>query len=266
MIVLPIKGTTWAMNIVHQLRTKGDRNFEDVYAEVRWIEVMDTPSSTVDEMVKKIDSMDTTKPRTFKTHAAPPTLPFHDKIKYLVIARNPEECVVSMRHFISKRSPEFNKYWNVSPMNFPNVESLYNAFGKDLMKRSFAFVSEWWKLRNKENVLMLHYSDMVKDHEHSIKKISDFLDFGPYTDEEWQTILELTSFSWMKQHERKFEGRTIWAVPILVRGGMIRQGSSGLARKEGISEELANDLRMQGKEVLKDDTAFEWFYNGGELC
>ena len=70
----------------------------------------------------------------------------------------------------------------------------------------------------------------------------------------------------MKHHERKFEGRTIWAVPILIRGGMIRQGSSGLARKEGVSEELANDLRMQGKEVLKDDTAFEWFYNGGELC
>ena len=209
---------------------------------------MDTPSSTVDDMVKKIDSMDTTKPRTFKTHAAPPTLPFYDKIKYLVIARNPEECVVSMRHFISKRSPEFNKYWNVSPMNFPDVESFYNAFGKDLMKRSFAFVSEWWKLRDKENVLMLHYSDMVKDHEHSIKKISDFLDFGPYTDEEWQTILELTSFSWMKQHERKFEGRTIWAVPILIRGGMIRQGSSGLARKEGISEELANDFN--GKAII----------------
>ena len=124
---------------------------------------------------------------------------------------------------------------------------------------------EWWKLRHKENVLVLHYIDLKKDHEGSIKKISDFLGTGPYTDEEWETILNLTSFQWMKRHEGKFEGTTIWNPPPLVRGGMMRQGSSGLARNEGMTEEMASDLRARGREILKDNDAFEWYYNGGEL-
>lgn len=261
-------GTTWTMNIVHQLRTKGDCNFDDIYHEVKWIEVMDTPESTVDDMVKKINDMDTTKPRTFKSHKSPPTLPFHDKIKYVVVVRNPEEAIISMRVFLSKHSPKFLEHWGSPPMNFPDVESFYNAFvkgGGGFGKGLFEFANEWWKLRDKDNVLMLHYSDMKSDHEGSIKKISDFLDFGSYTDDEWNNILKYTSFDWMKRHESKFEGSTIWNPPAIMSGGMLRQGSSGLAREEGMNEEMAADLREQGKAILKDEKAFDWFYNGGEL-
>ena len=45
----------------------------------------------------------------------------------------------------------------------------------------------------------------------------------------------------------------------------MRQGSSGLARQEGMSESMANELRERGREVLTDNDAFEWLYNGGEL-
>lgn len=76
-------GTTWTMNIVHQLREHGDRNFEDIYSEVIWCEVMDKPGCTVDEMVEKLDGMDSSRPRAFKTHASPPMLPFRDNIKYV---------------------------------------------------------------------------------------------------------------------------------------------------------------------------------------
>ena len=267
--VPPKSGTTWAMNIVHQLREKGDRNFEDILAEVTWIEVMDFYSSTEEDMVNKLDNMDNSLPRVLKTHSAPPVLPYNDKVKYVVVARNPEEAIFSMKKFIDAHSDDFLKYWGREPgsMKHPDLQSYYDNFikGSGIDKRIFGFVSEWWKLRGKENVLMLHYSEMVKDHEGSIKKISDFLGYGPYTDEEWQTVLELTSFQWMKRHESRFEARTVWEVPPLVPGGMMRQGSSGLARKEGISDDIANDLRERGREVLKDDVAFEWLYNGGEL-
>lgn len=106
---------------------------------------------------------------------------------------------------------------------------------------------------------------MVKDHEGSIKKIADFLGYGPYTDQEWADILELTSFSWMKKHEMKFEAKTIWEVPALMNGAMMRQGSFGLARKEGISEEVAKEIRGRGERVLTDETMLEWMYNGGDV-
>jgi hypothetical protein len=33
-------GTTWTMNIFHQLRSGGDPDFKDLYAQVPWIEFM----------------------------------------------------------------------------------------------------------------------------------------------------------------------------------------------------------------------------------
>ena len=40
-------------------------------------------------------------------------------------------------------------------------------------------------------VLLLHYSDMKRDHEGSIRKIADFLGYKP-TKEQWRKVLELT--------------------------------------------------------------------------
>ncbi len=231
---------------------------------------MDTPDSTEEDMIRKIDGMPTDHhPRGFKSHASPPTLPFHEDVKYVVVARNPEEALVSMKTFLSKHSEEFLEYWGMTKdgFTFADFTSYYEGFVKPsgFDKNLFRFVSDWWPLRNEPNVLMMHYSDMVKDHEGSVKKISDFLDYGPYTDEEWSTILELTSFSWMKRHETKFEARTVWKIPAIVKGGMMRQGSSGLAREEGLGEDIATEVKERGKEVLKDEVAYDWFYNGGEI-
>ena len=258
------------MNIAHQLREKGDRSFDDIYAEVKWIETMEAPNSKVEDMVKRIDDMPTNRPRVFKTHASPPILPFQENVKYVVVMRNPEEAVVSMKAFTSNHSQEFLKYWGMPPEAFQwaDLQAFYDAFvkGVGMDKMLFGFMAEWWKLRNKPNVLLLHYKDMVTDHEGSITKISNFLNFGPYTDDEWSTILELTSFQWMKKHEHMFEATSVWHIPVLQKGAMIRQGSSGLARiKDGMTEEVASDLENRGRDILTDEAAFEWMYSGGPL-
>jgi len=268
--VPPKSGTTWTMNIVHQLREKGDRSFDDIYAEVKWIETMESPESTVEDMVKCIDEMPASRPRAFKTHASPPTLPFQQSIKYVVVVRNPEEAIVSMKTFTSKHSQEFLKYWGMPPEAFQwaDIEAFYNAFvkGVGMDKMLFGFMAEWWKLRNEPNVLLLHYKDMVSDHEGSITKISDFLGYGPYTDDEWSAILELTSFQWMKKHEARFEASSVWHIPVLEKGAMLRQGSFGMARtKDGMTEALGSDLEERGRKILTDEAAFEWMYNGGPI-
>ena len=43
-ISVPAKsGTTWTMNIFHQLRTGGDADFKDIYQEVPWVEFKERP-------------------------------------------------------------------------------------------------------------------------------------------------------------------------------------------------------------------------------
>ena len=151
--------------------------------------------------------------------------------------------------------------------DIPDLDSFYNGFVKNsnFDKELFTFVKEWMKLRHKPNVLMIHYSDMVKDHEGSIKKISDFLGYGPYTPEEWEDVLELTSFPWMKKNEMKFEASTIWEVPALMSGAMMRQGSFGVARQEGITKEMAKEINERGRAILDDEGALNWMYNGGNI-
>ena len=46
-------------------------------------------------------------------------------------------------------------------------------------------------------MLLLHFSEMKKDHEGSVRKIAAHLGFEP-TEEKWPKILEYTSFKWMK--------------------------------------------------------------------
>jgi len=46
-ISVPVKsGTLWTMNIVHQLRSGGDRDFDDVYRDVPWLEIVPAPPVT----------------------------------------------------------------------------------------------------------------------------------------------------------------------------------------------------------------------------
>jgi len=56
----------------------------------------------------------------------------------------------------------------------------------------FQFLANWWPYRNEDNVLFLHFADMKRDHEGSVRKIAEFLGYEPAADE-WPTILECTS-------------------------------------------------------------------------
>jgi aryl sulfotransferase len=115
-ISVPAKsGTTWTMNIVYQLREHGNRNFNDIYEELKWIEAVESPDATEEEMIRKIDEFSPQKPRGFKSHSSPPVLPFRDEVKYLVVVRNPEEVIVSIKAFLAKHNPEFLKWWGVPP-------------------------------------------------------------------------------------------------------------------------------------------------------
>src|SRR6185503_9668205 len=67
-ISVPVKsGTTWTMNIVHQLRSGGDRDFDDVYRVVPWLEIVPAPAVTREQRLAKFAAMPRDRRRAFKT-------------------------------------------------------------------------------------------------------------------------------------------------------------------------------------------------------
>jgi hypothetical protein len=274
-VSVPVKsGTTWTMNIVHQLRAGGDPAVGDIYLEVPWLELVPAPGIERDELVARIDSMPTDRRRAFKTHAppAPGPLPFQapgsgKDVKYVVIVRNPDEVVASMYPFILSHSDAWFELWEMDKSELAPADfvQFYETFAKPQMTQLvFGFVAAWWPYRHSANVLLLHFSDMKRDHEGSVRRIADFLGFEP-TASQWASILECTSFAWMKKNEDRFELRAVSRVPILKPGAMVRKGKAGSARDDGVTPAMSAEIAAIGREELADDAAFDWCYNGGAL-
>jgi aryl sulfotransferase len=270
-VAVPLKsGTTWTMNIVHQLRSGGDASFTDIYAEVPWLEIVPHPDSSRDALVAEFDSMPEVPRRAFKTHAAPPTLPYQapgagPDVRYVVVARNPDEAVASFRPFLAAHSDAWFDLWHVPRDEIvgPDFETYFAGFGSHAaVPMIFGFVAAWWPLRNETNVMLVHYADLTREPEPQIRAIGDFLGFE-VPDAAWPAILEYTSFSWMKAHEEMFELRSVSEIPILDRGAMIRKGQVGRSSEDGVTPEISAAIAEIGRGILTDAEAFDWCYRGG---
>ncbi len=270
--VPPKSGTTWSMNIVHQLRSGGDGAFADIYAEVPWLEFVPRPNTEVDDLVAGFDGMPRDTRRAFKSHAAPPTLPYQGAddgldVRYLVVVRNPDEAIASSRPFLAAHSDAWFDLWQVDKNEIlgPDLEAFIAGFASHVfVPMIFGFAAAWWPLRNQPNVMLVHYSDLKREPDTSIRRIADFLGFE-VPDASWPAILEYTSFAWMKAHEDKFELRTIADIPILDSGAMIRKGQIGASAEDGITPQISEVIAGIGRTILTDPQAFDWCYQGGTI-
>lgn len=286
-ISVPAKsGTTWTMNIFHQLRTGGDADFTDIYKEVPWMEFKERPDQTDKELLDRWKAMPHDVPRAFKTHQAPgPFLEYREDLKYVVVVRNPEEGMVSFLKFLRNHRSEWWEYWNAEPMrdafvgdpsmtfsqwfensamNFSPAPGVPAPPGGLLTVFFLGFVNGWWPLRSKPNVLMLHFSEMKKDHEGSLRKIADHLGFSP-TEEQWPNIIKYTSFEWMKEHQSKFEAATVSVMPLMETGAMVRKGATGKQYEDGMTEEISEQIHKFADMIIQDPAAIEWMFNGGPI-
>ena len=271
--VPPKSGTTWMMNIVYQLLNGGVSDFESIYSEVPWIEFLSHPEQSEQEMLDRISAMPTSLPRAFKTHSAPPEVPFlkagTDKhVRYIVVCRNPEEALVSFQPFMDKHTDAWYELWGMpkEAMSRNEFSDFYFQVVNEMGMQGafFGFLAAWWPLRFEPNVLFLHFADMKRDHDGSLQKIADFLSISP-SDSEWEAIRDYTGFSWMKKHDDKFESLNESDVPILERGAMIRKGQVGSAKADGMNDEISAHLLSVGQQICPVPEALNWLYNGGEL-
>jgi hypothetical protein len=241
---------------------------------VPWLELVPAPDTPRAALVARIDAMPNDRRRAFKTHSppAPGPLPYHAPgsgrdVQYVVVVRNPDEAIASLHPFIASHSDAWFALWGLEKNAIapPDFAVFFDGFAKpQLGDMIFGFVAAWWQLRHQSNVLLMHFSDMKRDHEGSVRKIAAFLGFE-LTSEQWATVLECTSFPWMKRHEDRFELRGVTEIPILTPGAMVRKGRVGAAREDGVTPAISAEIARVGREILTDPAGVEWCYRGGSL-
>lgn len=195
----PKSGTNWLSQIltdliaISQKKTPGEESSGDVEHEFPYLEVGDPEKY---ERMIKLPS-----PRFMITHLRPENLPtsiFKNKVKILLLIRNPKDVATSFYHFSNGLA------------TLPSYET-WDDFFTDFMSKKiawgcyFEYLSEWNKYIDKENIMTVTYEELKENHALGVKNIAAF--FGiPLTEEELQLVVERSSFQSMKKNSEKTHG------------------------------------------------------------
>jgi len=243
---VPKSGTTWMQQILHQIRTKGDESFREIYEMVPYLDYNDI--SFFD-----INADHVANPRVFKSHALYENMPKLDgKTRFVVIVRDPYDMQLSLVKFLWRY---IGTDQDVNPAEYDKLIASWPV-------GDFAsFIKSWWPHRNEPNVLFILYEDLKDDLASYIRKVADFI--GVTLDEAaFSKILRFCSFEYMSQHREKFTNDgTIKAVykkanledqPILC--GMVRLDGGQVGQgKIFLDESIRLHIDKRWKEIMEKD-------------
>lgn len=245
-------GTNWLMQLCQQVACRGAAEFEHIHELVAWPEVRmhglvplrdDTPRRKAP-----------TGLRVIKTHLPADYVPQHADAKYLAVARDPKEVVVSSFHFIP---PLFGLEGRTT------AEAWVDMFlGPDCGGTRWAeHVASWWALRDRANVDVLSFRAMKEDLEGHADRVAKAMGVE-LTHEERARVLERSSFEYMKNHERKFAPPRMPFAKAGAGPAMIRRGSAGASdellsadQQAAIDRHCRAELQRLGSDFPYDD----WF-------
>lgn len=223
-------GTTMMQQMLHQLRTGGDMDFDDISRVVPWIET--APVLGVD-----INADQRTEPRGFKSHchygAAPPGM------RYVIPLRAAGPVFLSSYHFFEG--------WFLEPGAVSMAE--YYGFWARLRGPVDAdywdHLLSWWHRRDDPDTLLLSYDHVVANKRLVIAKFAAFC--GISCD---QALLDLveerTSRAWMLTHKDRFDDSMLRKVSE-ERGGLPPGSDSAKIRasdapRKSLPPEIAEQL------------------------
>lgn len=218
-VTYPKSGTTWMQMILYQLLTDGSMAIPHIRTFSPFFEI------DMIAAAKKFDALPS--PRVFKTHLSLKRV-YHPAARFIYVARDGMDVAYSYYH-------HFCAY---NGTNEP-FETFFERFLKQGIagQHWFRHVAGAHGFRDRPNVLLLRFEDLLDDLEGQIGKIRSFcgLEIGAG---EMPRILQRCGFAFMKEHEAKFE----WATGGLFARGMILNRFIREGLKDGGSRGLPESL------------------------
>lgn len=154
--------------------------------------------------------------RFLKTHLALDGLPIYRQIRYLVVARDPRDVFMSLWNHYAGYTDYFYDLFNSTPRRVggpcPRCPADIHDFWAMWISRGwFEWEQEgypfwgnmhhnqsWWNYHQLDNILLVHYADMLADPVAEIRRMADFLAID-VSDEVLAQVVETTSLKAMRQ-------------------------------------------------------------------
>lgn len=187
----PKSGTTWIQEIVDLIEHSGDVDKCQRAAIQHRHPFLEWARPPQPSGVEKARAMP--RPRVLRTHFPAQLLPpsfWESNCKFLYVARNAKDCLVSYYHFqrMNRTLPDPGTW-----------DQYFETFisGKVAWGSWFEHVRGWWELRDNVQMLFLFYEDIKRDPKQEIQKVMKFMEKnldGAVLD----TIVQETTFEKMK--------------------------------------------------------------------
>jgi aryl sulfotransferase len=267
-------GTTWTQAIVaHLLFPDGD--FPAPPAEMSpWLDMRIVPLEVVLNLLKA------QKHRRFiKTHLPLNGIPFHEKLKYMYIARDARDVFMSLWNHYTGMKDELYLLMNNLPGRLGDElprppEDIHEFWQNWITRGTFAWESDgwpywshfsnvqsWWNYRHLPNIQLFHYRDMLEDTEREIRRMAEYLEID-VPEHAWPGIIKAVSFNEMKRQGELYApgGGQFW------KGGaqtFLHKGTNNRWRDVLSDEELA--LYDTACERVLTPECRQWLENGGTV-
>lgn len=269
-------GTTWMQTIVANLIFPDGRFPAAVMHMSPWIDRY-RADNQIHEVLAQIEQQ--THRRFLKTHLPLDALRYLPQLKYIFLSRDARDVFMSLWNHHSNYAPEqYDRIARASAelgIAWPELPDDINEFWRLWLTRAwfpwesegypywslFHNVSSWWPHRYLQNILFVHYNDLLADTQGQIQRVADFLGIGVSP----KLVAEITarvSFDEMKQNVDEVMGS--------LQSGFIGGGATFINKgtnnrwREVLSE---SDLALYDAAIERnfDAAAAEWSKHGGAI-
>jgi aryl sulfotransferase len=211
----PKCGTTWTQMICALVlfqTTSFDRPLDLISP---WLDMQTRPRA---DIVADLEAQ--THRRFMKTHTPLDGIPWEPTVTYIAVGRDPRDVAVSWDHHLANMDmvKMFTARQNAvglddiadrlaaGPPEFPDnevdrfwrwVDDDTSVYEGHTLKATLHHLQTFWDVRDRENIMLLHYDDLTRDLEAEMRDLAARLDVT-VADAKWPALVEAARFEQMK--------------------------------------------------------------------
>ncbi|MBA3324323.1 MAG: sulfotransferase domain-containing protein [Rhodobacteraceae bacterium] len=272
----PKCGTTWMQQIVALLvfQDPAPRPLMEVsgWIDRRFGEPVEATLATLEAQTHR---------RFLKSHLPADGLPLHDTVRYIHVARDGRDAVMSWHNHALSFTPEMLARLHRCGLDDEAVGRPYpppladpaDHFHRWLTEGAvpghvdglpamsyFELERSWWAERDRVNVLLVHYNALQRDLGAEMRRIAGFLEI-PVAPSAWPALVEAAGFSAMRRNGDALLGQMTGAFR---NGGasFFHKGTNGRWRGVFRPDDLA---RYDAKVSALPQACARWLAEGGRI-